>query len=62
MSEPNQAWWQAALQCPITRTPLEFVADAGSEGEWQSTGATRYAYPVRGGIPVLLPSEARKLL
>ena len=45
------------LVCPVTRTPL--VYDRG-RGELVSKAA-RLAYPVRDGVPVMLPEEARAL-
>jgi uncharacterized protein YbaR (Trm112 family) len=45
------------LVCPLTKGPLEF--DAGRQ-ELISRGA-RLAYPIRDGIPIMLPEEARKL-
>ena len=45
----------AKLICPVTRTPLREVG-----GELVSDAA-RLAYPVRGGVPVLLIEEARPL-
>lgn len=45
------------LVCPLTKGPLRFDAEAG---ELVSETA-RLAYPVRDGIPILLPSEARPL-
>ncbi len=45
------------LVCPLTKGPL--VWD-GETGELLSKGA-KLAYPVRDGIPILLPSEARSL-
>lgn len=45
------------LVCPMTHTVLEF--DAG-RSELVSRAA-RLAYPVRDGIPIMLPSEARRL-
>lgn len=45
------------LACPITHGLLRFDA---SRNELVSTGA-RLAYPVRDGIPIMLPSEARRL-
>ena len=44
------------LVCPLTKGPLEFDA-ARSELRSRLAGL---AYPVRDGIPVLLPSEARR--
>lgn len=45
------------LACPLTKGPLKW--DAG-RGELVSRLA-RLAYPVRDGIPIMLPSEARTL-
>ncbi|MEP9387183.1 Trm112 family protein [Mesorhizobium sp. KR9-304] len=45
------------LACPLTKGPL--VWDAG-RAELVSKSA-RLAYPVRDGIPVMLPSEARTI-
>lgn len=45
------------LVCPLTKGPLRW--DAG-RGALVSEGA-RLAYPVRDGVPVLLPSEASAL-
>lgn len=45
------------LVCPVTKGPLEF--DAGRQ-ELVSRGA-KLAYPIRDGIPIMLPEEARKL-
>jgi hypothetical protein len=45
------------LVCPVTRTPL--VYDRARQ-ELVSKAA-RLAYPVRDGVPVMLPEEARSL-
>lgn len=45
------------LACPLTKGPL--VWD-GEHGELVSRLA-RLAYPVRDGIPIMLPSEARSI-
>ena len=45
------------LVCPLTRTKLRWDAETQ---ELISDAAGR-AYPVREGIPVLLPDEARPL-
>ena len=45
------------LVCPLTRTPLRYDA---SRSELVSDEAG-LAYPVRGGVPVLLADEARQL-
>jgi len=45
------------LACPLTKGPLVFDAE---RSELVSRLA-RLAYPVRDGIPILLPSEARTI-
>ncbi len=45
------------LVCPLTKQNLELNA---KKNELKSVSA-RLAYPIRGGIPILLPSEARPL-
>ena len=45
------------LVCPVTRTPLRY--DAGAH-ELVSEAA-KLAYPIRDGIPIMLPEEARPL-
>jgi len=45
------------LVCPITKGPLEFDA---ARQELISRSA-KLAYPIRDGIPIMLPEEARKI-
>jgi uncharacterized protein len=45
------------LVCPLTKGTLEY--DAGKQ-ELISRKA-KLAYPIRDGIPIMLPEEARKL-
>jgi uncharacterized protein YbaR (Trm112 family) len=45
------------LVCPVTKKPLRYDRD---KGEFISDSAG-LAYPVRDGIPIMLPDEARKL-
>lgn len=45
------------LVCPMTRGPLEYDA---ARQELVSRSA-RLAYPIRDGIPIMLPEEARAL-
>ena len=45
------------LVCPVTKGPLEYDRN---RGELVSAKAG-LAYPVRDGIPIMLPDEARKL-
>ncbi len=45
------------LVCPVTKGPLEFDA---AKQELVSRAA-KLAYPIRDGIPIMLPEEARRL-
>ncbi len=45
------------LACPLTKGPLSWDPE---RGELVSRLA-RLAYPIRDGIPVMLPSEARSI-
>jgi uncharacterized protein YbaR (Trm112 family) len=45
------------LVCPVTHGPLTYDRD---KGELVSASA-RLAYPIRDGVPVMLPEEAREL-
>ncbi|MBN7778033.1 Trm112 family protein [Nitratireductor aquimarinus] len=45
------------LVCPLTKGPLRWDRETG---ELVSKSA-KLAYPVRDGIPIMLPSEARPL-
>lgn len=45
------------LVCPVTRETLHYDRD---RQELISRGA-RLAYPIRDGIPIMLPEEAREL-
>jgi uncharacterized protein YbaR (Trm112 family) len=45
------------LVCPVTKGPLEFDR-AAQELISRKAGL---AYPVRDGIPIMLPEEARRL-
>jgi uncharacterized protein YbaR (Trm112 family) len=45
------------LVCPVTKGPLEYDR-ARSELISRSAGL---AYPIRDGIPIMLPDEARQL-
>jgi uncharacterized protein YbaR (Trm112 family) len=46
-----------ALVCPMTHAPLSYDA----ERQELVSKAAHLAYPIRGGIPIMLESEARKL-
>ncbi len=45
------------LVCPVTKAPLEYDAQAQELISRQA----RLAYPIRDGIPIMLPDEARPL-
>ncbi len=45
------------LVCPVTRGPLVYDREAG-ELISKSAGL---AYPIRDGVPIMLPEEAREL-
>ena len=45
------------LVCPVTKTTLEYDRDR----QELVSRAARLAYPIRDGIPIMLPEEARKL-
>lgn len=45
------------LVCPLTKTTLVYDADA----QELISRAARLAYPIRDGIPIMLPDEARSL-
>lgn len=45
------------LVCPVTRGPLVYDR---MKGELISKSA-RLAYPIRDGVPLMLPEEAREL-
>jgi hypothetical protein len=44
------------LVCPITKSTLEY--DAGRQE--LISRAAKLAYPIRDGIPIMLPEEARR--
>jgi uncharacterized protein YbaR (Trm112 family) len=45
------------LVCPLTKQTLEYDA----ERQELISRAARLAYPIRDGIPIMLPEEARQL-
>lgn len=45
----------AILVCPLTRTPLRL------EGDELISDAAGLAYPIRDGVPIMIPEEARLL-
>jgi uncharacterized protein len=45
------------LVCPLTKGPLEYNA----EKQELISRSAKLAYPIRDGIPIMLPEEARQL-
>jgi uncharacterized protein YbaR (Trm112 family) len=45
------------LVCPLTKSALEYDA----EHQELISRAAKLAYPIRDGIPIMLPDEARAL-
>jgi uncharacterized protein YbaR (Trm112 family) len=45
------------LVCPLTKGPLEF----DTEKQELISRKAKLAYPIRDGIPIMLPEEARRL-
>ena len=45
------------LVCPVTKTRLEY----DTEKQELISKAAGLAYPIRDGIPIMLPDEAREL-
>jgi hypothetical protein len=45
------------LVCPLTKAPLDYDAEAQELISRQAG----LAYPIRDGIPIMLPDEARRL-
>lgn len=50
-------WLLERLVCPVTRQPLRYDAAA----QELVSDAAGLAYPVRDGVPVMLPGDARRL-
>lgn len=45
------------LVCPVTKTSLDYDPDA----QELISRAAKLAYPIREGVPIMLPEEARSL-
>ena len=45
------------MVCPLTKMPLHY----DRERQELVSRAARLAYPIRDGIPIMLPDEAREL-
>ncbi len=54
---PLDPWLLERLVCPVTRQPLCYD-EAAQELVSEAAGL---AYPIRDGVPVMLPEEARRL-
>ncbi len=57
MSDPNLTDHKLLelLVCPITKTTLEY----DKENQELISRVAKLAYPIRDGIPIMIPSEAR---
>lgn len=56
MPEPDPKLLEI-LVCPLTKTTLVY----NRERQELVSRAAGLAYPIRGGIPIMLPGEAREL-
>ena len=57
-----EPWLRQMLRCPVTGRPLVDGTDPDGNPELVATGTEQVlAYPVRGGVPVLLEHEARRI-
>ena len=56
MTEPDSKLLEI-LVCPLTKTTLIY----DREKQELISKAAGLAYPVRGGVPIMLPGEAREL-
>jgi uncharacterized protein len=45
------------LVCPLTKGPLEY----DSRRQELISRSAKLAYPIRDGVPIMLPEEARRL-
>lgn len=45
------------LVCPLTKTPLRY----DRERQELISDVARLAYPIRDGVPIMLPDEARRI-
>lgn len=57
MSSKLDPWLLEKLVCPLSRQPLRYD-EAAQELVSEAAGL---AYPIREGVPVMLPDEARQL-
>lgn len=45
------------LVCPLTKSPLRYDREA----QELISDAAKLAFPIRDGVPIMVPDEARKL-
>ena len=57
MSNPIDPKLLEILVCPLTKAPLSYDVEA----QELLCEESQLAYPIRDGIPIMLPDEARKL-
>ena len=57
MSNPIDPKLLEILVCPLTKAPLSYDEKA----QELLCEESQLAYPIRDGIPIMLPDEARKL-
>lgn len=56
------SWVTGVLRCPVTGAPLERGTAEDGTAHLVSTAPGRpLAYPLRDGVPVLLPQEAHRV-
>lgn len=57
---PGTGWVRDRLRCPVTGTELRDAVGPDGSVELVNTSTEQpLAYPVRDGVPVLLPGSAR---
>lgn len=61
MTESLPEWVRSALRCPETGAELDDVAGPDGPELVSRDPSEPLAYPVRGGVPVMLPDEARTI-